>query len=252
MWKYLAVWKIVRNFVCNFTNLQYYFFMRLKALILAFCAVATMANAQGHGLLQSGISAEEVVPKGWKVLTSATEDINHDYIPDLVVIALPDNKDNIMTREDGYEINMNKPVVGVYFGSGGVYELWRSATNIIEEQSETSSLDNVSLSITAKGVVNIGYKMFYSAGSWSVPSHKFVYRYQDNDLYLIGYDSHSLHRASLEETTESYNFLTGKKQTRTTVSGKKRAPKDKWETFTKKPLVKFGEKEPIDYVADFM
>lgn len=227
--------------------------MRITAIIAALFAVATMASAQVKELKKSGISAEEMLPEGWTLLASAEEDINHDYIPDLALIALPDNKENIITREDGYVKNMNEPVVAIYFGSGGVYHWWGSSIAIIEPESEFSSLDEVSLSINAKGVLSIGYKMFYSAGSWDVPSHKFVYRYQKYDgmenLFLIGYDSKSFNRATHDEQTISYNFLTSKKQTLITKNGAK-AGKEKWEKIAKKELLEFGD-NPLDYVSGF-
>lgn len=220
--------------------------MKISAIIAALFAVATMASAQVKELKKSGISAEEMLPKGWKLLASEGEDINHDYIPDLILVALPDNKENIITREDGYVKNMNEPVVAVYFGSGGVYHWWASSIAIIEPESEFSSLDEVSVSVNAKGVVSIGYKMFYSAGGWDVPSHNFVYRYQNDGLYLIGYDCKSFNRATLNEQTVSYNFLTHKKQTVTKKAGAKTG-KEKWEKIAKKELLEFGD-NPLDYV----
>ena len=223
--------------------------MRITAIIAALFAVATMASAQVKELKKSGISAEEMLPKGWTLLASEGEDINHDYIPDLVLVALPDNKENIITREDGYVKNMNEPVVAIYFGSGGVYHWWGSSIAIIEPESEFSSLDEVSVSVNAKGVVSIGYKMFYSAGGWDVPSHKFVYRYQNDGLYLIGYDCKTFNRATFEEQTVSYNFLTHKKQTITKKNGAK-SGKEKWEKIAKEDLLEFGD-DPLGYVSKF-
>lgn len=102
--------------------------------------VAIMASAQTKSLKTSGISAEEMLPDGWTLLAHAENDINRDYIPDLVVIALPDNPENVIVREDGYSINMNAPVVAVYFGEGGVYKLWDSAINVIEAADEFCTL----------------------------------------------------------------------------------------------------------------
>ena len=220
-----------------------------KTMILCVMLIMTlMASAQTKILKKSGISAEDVLPKGWTLLAHAENDINHDYIPDLVVIALPDNPENVKTREDGYKINMNAPIVAIYFGDGGVYKLWDSAINVIEAADEFSSLDEVSVTISAKGVVSIGYKMFHSAGSWEAPSHKLVYRYQNGGLYLIGYDNKIFNRATLEESYVSYNFLTHKKQMSASKNGVK-TRKDKWENISKKPLVKFGP-YPLDDIVE--
>ncbi len=222
--------------------------MKFSAIIVALFAIVNMASAQVKELKKSGTSAEEMLPEGWKLLASATDDINHDFIPDLVLIALPDNSENIITRDDGYEINKNEPVVAVYFGSGGEYQWWGSSIVIIEAADEYSFLDNVFVSINAKGVVRIGYKMFYSAGNWGVPSHNFVYRYQDDGLYLIGYDSHTLERNTLNEETVSYNFLTHKKQTVIRKNGAKKA-KEIWEIIPAKPLLGFDD-DPHNFLGE--
>ncbi len=222
--------------------------MKKTILLCVMLVMAIMASAQTKSLKASGISAEEMLPEGWQLLAYAENDINHDYIPDLVVIALPDYQENITTREDGYQINKNDPQVAIYFGKGGVYELQNTAIYIVEAADEFSFLDEVTASISAKGVLTIGYKMFYSAGSWDTPSHKFVYRYQNDDLYLIGYDCKTFNRATLNEEVKSYNFLTHKKQTYVVKNGAK-VGKDKWENIARKPLMEFGP-NPLDYIYD--
>lgn len=222
--------------------------MKKTVILCVMLVMAIMASAQTKSLKSSGISAEDMLPEGWNLLAHAENDINHDYIPDLVLIALPDNPENIQTREDGYKINKNEPIVAVYFGSGGVYHLQNAAINIIEAADEFSFLDQVTASISAKGVVTIGYKMFFSAGTWEAPSHKFVYRYQNDELYLIGYDCMTMNRATLNEEIKSYNFLTHKKQTSVIKNGVK-VGKDKWENIARKPLMEFGP-NPLDYIYE--
>lgn len=222
--------------------------MKKSISLCVMLIMAIMISAQTKMLKQSGKSAEEMLPNGWELLASAENDINHDRIPDLVVIALPDFPENIQTRDDGYKINKNSPIVAIYFGERGVYKLWNSTISIIEAADEFSFLDEVTASISAKGIVTIGYKMFFSAGTWGAPTNKFVYRYQDHDLYLIGYDRNTLNRATLEEETVSYNFLTHKKQTSITKEGVK-TKKDKWQNIAKKPLMEFGP-DPLDYIYD--
>lgn len=222
--------------------------MKKTMILCVMLVMAIMANAQTKSLKQSGISAEDVLPEGWTLLAHAENDINHDHIPDLAVIALPDTPENIVTRDDGYVKNMNEPVVAIYLGSGGVYRYWGASLSIIEAEDEHSSLDNVSVSISAKGVVSIGYKKFYYAGSWGTPAHKFVYRYQNGSIYLIGYECNTLNRNTLNEETVSYNFLTHKKQTSITNNGVKKG-KDKWENIARKPLEEFGP-DPFIFINE--
>ena len=67
-------------------------------LILSACALGMNAQA----LKQQGKSAEQIVPKGWEH-KEAVGDLNKDGIKDLVVLAKPNFKENMQTRDDGYE-----------------------------------------------------------------------------------------------------------------------------------------------------
>ena len=71
-------------------------------LLLSACAIGM--NAQD--LKQQGTSIEQIVPEGWEH-EEAQGDLNKDGIKDLVVLAKPNFKENMMTRDDGYEYNFN-------------------------------------------------------------------------------------------------------------------------------------------------
>ena len=74
----------------------------IMTLILSACALGMNAQA----LKQQGKSAEQIVPKGWEH-KEAAGDLNKDGIKDLVVLAKPNFKENMQTRDDGYEYNFN-------------------------------------------------------------------------------------------------------------------------------------------------
>ena len=74
----------------------------LMTLILSACALGM--NAQD--LKQQGTSVEQIVPEGWEH-EEAQGDLNKDGIKDLVVLAKPNFKENMQTRDDGYEYNFN-------------------------------------------------------------------------------------------------------------------------------------------------
>ena len=74
--------------------------MKKIVFSLILCACALGMNAQA--LKQQGTSAEQIVPKGWEH-SEAEGDLNKDGIKDLVVLAKPNFKENMQTRDDGYE-----------------------------------------------------------------------------------------------------------------------------------------------------
>ncbi len=54
--------------------------MKKTILLCVMLVMAIMASAQTKSLKTSGISAEEMLPEGWKLLAYAENDINHDNI----------------------------------------------------------------------------------------------------------------------------------------------------------------------------
>ena len=79
----------------------------MRKTILSLLLLAPMVvTAQSLG--QHGQSVETLVPQGWEH-SEAVGDLNKDGLEDLVVIATPNFRDKVLTRNDGYEINMNPP-----------------------------------------------------------------------------------------------------------------------------------------------
>ena len=64
--------------------------------------------------------------------------------------------------------------------------------------------------ISKKGILDVNFRLWHSAGSWFMSNHKYRFRFQNNEFALIGYDSGEAHRASGETTDYSVNFLTRK------------------------------------------
>lgn len=206
------------------------------SLILGACALGMNAQA----LKQQGTSAEQIVPKGWEH-SEAEGDLNKDGIKDLVVLAKPNFKENMQTRDDGYEYNFNPYILAIYFGQAeGGFKQWKQYEDMFEPDSEWSSVD-VDIEITERGTLNISPDHFASAGSYGTSQTTYTFRFQNGDFYLIGKESTEMSRNTGEMTTVSENYLTWKRQTVEDNAFEEVKKKEKWEKMEKEPLKKLGD-----------
>ena len=213
--------------------------MKTVIISIAWCLCAISMNAQA--LKQQGASAEKIVPEGWEH-EEALGDLNKDGVKDLVVLAKPNFKENMQTRDDGYEYNFNPYILAIYFGQEeGDFRQWKQYEDLFEPDSEWTTND-VDVEITERGTLNISTNFFASAGSWGTNQTKYTYRYQNGDFYRIGKESTEMMRNSGEMTTVSENYLTWKRQTIKDNAFEDVVKKETWSKLTKQPLEKLGEK----------
>lgn len=211
-------------------------------MVIALLAGALSAGAQE--LKKTGNSSGDLVPEGWSI-TEASGDLNKDGISDMVILALPNFKENIKVRDDGYEYNFNQPILAIYFGSSnGTYTMWRQYANVVPGAESEADMYDYGLSITDRGVLRISISHMMSMGGWGSSSSAYLYRYQNGDFYLIGHDANNLARNTGEFEEVSINYLTCKRQ-RITYNefDKKVKRREKWTNIAKQPLMRLGDEE---------
>ena len=211
--------------------------MRTFSISIILCLCVLGMNAQT--LKQQGKSAEQIVPKGWEH-KEAAGDLNKDGIKDLVVLAKPNFKENMQTRDDGYEYNFNPYILAIYFGGNSKFTLWKQYEELFEPDSEWTSVD-VDIEITERGTLNISPDHFASAGSYDTSQTTYTFRFQNGDFYLIGKESTEMSRNTGEMTTVSENYLTWKRQTVEDNAFEEVEKKETWSKLTKEPLKKLGD-----------
>ncbi len=192
--------------------------------ILSFTLALLPVLTWAQGMKPAGTSADDIVPEGWQK-QKVRGDLNKDGFEDLVIIATPDNAENMLTRDDGYVYNFNQPLLAVYFGTGdGSFKLWKQYSDVLAHQVDEYLFVNSSLDISPRGTLKISLEYFASAGSADTSQNTYTFRFQDGD------------------TNESYNYLTRKQKTTTSNAFDKNVrPKEVWTKLPKTPLQRLGD-----------
>ena len=187
-------------------------------------------------------TAKDLFPNNCDTVCIQQGDLNKDGIQDLVICATPRNPENMMVRDDGYEYNFNEPVLAIYFGKGDeTYSLFKEYPNTIPGAEDEFSFVTVTPEINEEGVLKFDVEVFYSAGSSQTGQNSYLYRFQDDDFYLIGSETGSFSRYSGEAEEVSNNYLTKKQKTTTSnVFDDKVKPTETWSDLPDEPLEKLG------------
>ncbi len=168
------------------------------------------------------ITYEYFIAKDEKLLEQNWGDLNKDGKKDVVLIVEKTDPKNMIYNEglgvDTLNCNPRKIMVLFYTKSG--YE--KVVENIEFVPSENSSvspcladpLEDGYVEIK-KGVLRVSFNYWLSCGSWEMSTNTYVFRYQNDQVELIGFDYSSIHRASGEIREGSFNFMTMKKELKT-------------------------------------
>ena len=199
--------------------------MRLKSILSSFSQLNRMIKlitffavflpifsfGQNVEINTSGKSISDIIPINWKILDLEKGDLNQDGITDLVFAIQNTDKENIKLN-DGLgtdTVDLNQRILGIYFGTKlGLYKQQLISENfIILRDSPTMEEPFEGFKIGEKGFLEINFRFWYSAGSWSMSNHKYKFQFKKDDFVLVGYDSNESNRASGETTDYSVNFL---------------------------------------------
>lgn len=193
------------------------------------------------GMNKNAKTVKELVPKNW-TFESKEGDINNDGVGDVIIIAKPDYADHIIEDDEGNKNNYNTPVLAVYLGDKEKgFRLWKQYRDILS-RNEAGTTYTYTLNITSKGSFTVSESIDSDEGaSYSSGSETRCFRYQDNNIYCIGYEQSELSRNTGECVEKSYNFLTHKVIT-TTYNEFDESVKKKTTTkdIPEKALVKLG------------
>ena len=216
-----------------------------------FFALALTCNASAQRFAQSGANATELTPEGWEI-KETKGDLNKDGIADLVIIGTPTDPEHTHTREDGYVYNFNAPVLAIYWGlTDGDYCLYKQYNDIIPHPEYEYIFIDVTIKVNERGALVFDVDEFASAGSYGNNNYSVIFRYQNDDFFLIGAECQEFSRTTGDAKKESYNFNTHKKQVNTFNMFDDSVPnREKWLKIPNKPLRRLGSFSLEGYLGD--
>ena len=218
----------------------------------------------GENFPQKAKTVNDFIPKGWKKILTTNGDLNKDKLEDTVIVIEKEDKKNIK-KNDGFgpeELNLNPRILLVLFKQkDGTYILAsKNDKGFIKSEGNDDNpalMDTLDDIIIKNNVLKIVFNYFMSAGSWWTSTNVYIFRFQNNVLELIGYESNAYMRNTGEEEGTSINFSTNKAKITTggnIFEEKENNPKNEWRyvKFEKKYILNEMTKSTLDEILDIV
>lgn len=186
--------------------------IKYVALALALAAAPAFSRTPG--------SFDTWIPTGWKLISTATGDLNRDGIEDAALVLEETNPSNLKPN-DGLGapvLNLNPRRLLVLVGTSNGYRKIFSKDGLLPSEHDDGNpcladplLEQGGISVSnGKFIVELG--TWLSCGSYGVTHSKFTFRLDNERFRLIGYDYSEFSRSTGEASEISINYLTGKKK----------------------------------------
>ena len=218
----------------------------------------------GENFPQKAKTVNDFIPKGWKKILTTNGDLNKDKLEDTVIVIEKEDKKNIK-KNDGFgpeELNLNPRILLVLFKQkDGTYILAsKNDKGFIKSEGNDDNpalMDTLDDIIIKNNVLKIVFNYFMSAGSWWTSTNVYIFRFQNNVLELIGYESNAYMRNTGEEEGTSINFSTNKAKITTggnIFEEKENNPKNEWRyvKFEKKYILNEMTESTLDEILDIV
>lgn len=218
----------------------------------------------GENFPQKAKTVNDFIPKGWKEILTTNGDLNRDKLEDTVIVIEKEDKKNIK-KNDGFgpeELNLNPRILLVLFKQkDGTYILAsKNNKGFIKSEGNDDNpalMDTLDDIIIKNNVLKIVFNYFMSAGSWWTSTNVYIFRFQNNVLELIGYESNAYMRNTGEEEGTSINFSTNKAKITTggnIFEEKENNPKNEWRyvKFEKKYILNEMTESTLDEILDIV
>ena len=238
--------------------------MKRKLFIILSLFLISSIYVFGENFPQKAKTVNDFIPKGWKEILTTNGDLNRDKLEDTVIVIEKEDKKNIK-KNDGFgpeELNLNPRILLVLFKQkDGTYVLAsKNDKGFIKSEGNDDNpalMDTLDDIIIKNNVLKIVFNYFMSAGSWWTSTNVYIFRFQNNVLELIGYESNAYMRNTGEEEGTSINFSTNKAKITTggnIFEEKENNPKNEWRyvKFEKKYILNEMTESTLDEILDIV
>ena len=238
--------------------------MKRKLFFILLLFLISSIYVFGENFPQKAKTVNDFIPKGWKKILTTNGDLNKDKLEDTVIVIEKEDKKNIK-KNDGFgpeELNLNPRILLVLFKQkDGTYVLAsKNDKGFIKSEGNDDNpalMDTLDDIIIKNNVLKIVFNYFMSAGSWWTSTNVYIFRFQNNVLELIGYESNAYMRNTGEEEGTSINFSTNKAKITTggnIFEEKENNPKDEWRylKFEKKYILDEMTESTLDEILDIV
>ncbi len=188
-------------------------------------------------LPKTGKSINDFVPKDWETVGKAPGDLNGDRLEDYALV-IKANFSRFLNKNDSLgsdPFDTNPRVLVILFKDKDGYRIAKQSNTFIAAP-DSPTMSEPFQDVTIKnGVLEMSFELFSSAGSWSMTTSSYKFKFLSGEFVLIGADKNDVMRNSGEMESRSYNFLTSKlKLSSGTISSDRQ--RVRWRTYKLKKL----------------
>ena len=194
-------------------------------------------NSDYPKLPKSGKSINDFVPKDWETVGKAQGDLNGDKLEDCALV-IKANLSKFLNKHDGLGSNpfdTNPRILVILFKDKDGYKIAKQSNTFIVAPDSPTQLEPFQEVRIKNGILELSFELFSSAGSWSMTSSSYRFKFLNGEFVLIGADKTDSMRNSGEMTSRSYNFLTSRLKVSTGNFSSDRQ-KIRWRTYKLRKL----------------
>jgi len=213
--------------------------MKKSLIFLMIMLVSTV-----FGQVEQKQNLSDFLPKGYVIFEKINGDLNKDGLEDCVLVIKATNKSKIITDRYGKKIDRNRRGIIVLFSKKKHYELVMKNNDCFSSENEDGGgyfAPELSVEIKKGNLyAHYGHGRY---GYW-----QYIFRCQNSDFELIGYDASN--GGAVIESETSINFLTKKKQekvnTNKNAQGGDEVFKETWRNIKVNRKIKLSEIKDFD------